>query len=121
MESIAALGATPPVEFATKRDKDEVDVGDIQIQLGHHLRGKITLSDGAAMADGMRVTIHARRGSDRQTVTIGFDGSFEFTGLATGEYEIYTSVRGYEIPRGNLPKTVSRDIDDLAIVLNPTV
>lgn len=120
MESIAALGATPPVECATKRDKDEVDMGDIQIQPGHHLRGKITLSDGAPMPDGMRMTILATRSFDSRNVTIGRDGSFEFSGLATGDYEIYTNVRGYQLPWGNLLKTVSRDIDDLAIVLNPT-
>lgn len=120
MESIAALGATPLVECATKRDKDEVDVGDIQIEPGHYLRGKITLSDGAAVAEGMRVNIGFARSFDKQTVTIGRDGSFEFTGLATGEYVIFTSVSGYEMP-GDAPlmKTIDRDIDDVAIVLDP--
>jgi uncharacterized GH25 family protein len=117
MESIAALGATPPVECATKRDKDEVDVGDIQIQRGYSLRGKVTLSDGAAMAEGMRVTIGSTHSSDRQSVTIGRDGSFEFTGLTTGQYNISTSVRGYE--RDPLLKTIDRDIDNFAIVLDP--
>jgi hypothetical protein len=120
MESIAALGATPLVECATKRDKGEVDVGDIQIQPGHYLRDKITLSDGAAMAEGMWVTIGAARGFDSETVLIGRDGGFEFTGLATGEYVIFTSVSGYEMPGdAMLMKTIDRDIDDVAIVLDP--
>jgi hypothetical protein len=118
MESIGALGATALVECATKRDGEDVNVGDIQIQPGHHLRGKVTLSDRAAMADGMRVTISSTRGFDSQTVIIGRDGSFEFAGLATGEYEILTSVRGYEMADAFV-KTIKHDIDNVAIVLDP--
>jgi hypothetical protein len=68
----------------------------------------------------MRVNIGFARSFDKQTVTIGRDGSFEFTGLATGEYVIFTSVSGYEMP-GDAPlmKTIDRDIDDVAIVLDP--
>jgi hypothetical protein len=121
MESIATLGATLPVECATKHDLEEVNVGDIQIQPGYHVRGKVTLSDGASIADGMRITINATKGFDSQTVTIGRDdGSFEFTSLAPGDYKIFTSVRGYDIAGDTLAKTVTRDIDDLAIVLSPT-
>jgi hypothetical protein len=118
MESIGALGATALVECATKRDGEEVNVGDIQIQPGHHLRGKVTLSDHALMAEGMRVTISATRGFDSQTVIIGRDGSFEFAGLATGEHEIFTSVRGYEMADAFV-KTIKHDIDNVAIVLDP--
>lgn len=121
MESIAARGATPPVECATKSDQEEVNAGDIQVQPGHSVRGKVGLSDGAAVADGMRITVNATKGFDSQTVLIGHDGTFEFTGLATGEYEIFTSVRGYELSGGQrtLPRTVDRDIADVAIVLDP--
>jgi hypothetical protein len=119
MESIAALGATPPIECATKRDLEEVNVGDIQIQPGHHVRGKVNLSDGASISDGMRITINASKGFDSQTVMIGRDGSFEFASLAPGDYQIFTSVRGYDIPGDTLAQTVDHDIDNLAIVLNP--
>ena len=118
MESIAALGATDPVECATARDGEEVKVGDIPIHAGHRLRGKVTLSDGAAMADGMRVTISADRAWDSQTAMIGRDGSFEFAGLPTGKYQIFTSVRRYEL-RSKIETTIDRDVDDFAIVLDP--
>jgi hypothetical protein len=70
------------------------------------------------MAEGMRVTISATRGFDSQTVIIGRDGSFEFAGLATGEHEIFTSVRGYEMADAFV-KTIKHDIDNVAIVLDP--
>jgi hypothetical protein len=50
---------------------------------------------------------------------IGRDGSFEFANLAPGDYQIFTSVRGYDIPGDTLAQTVDHDIDNLAIVLNP--
>jgi Carboxypeptidase regulatory-like domain len=121
MESIAALGATDPVECATARDGEEVNVGDIQIHPGYRLRGKVTLSDGAAIADGMRVTISAERAWDNQTVIIGRDGRFEFAALPAGKYEIFTSVRGYRM-QGNQPTieiAIDRDKDDFAITLDP--
>jgi hypothetical protein len=123
MESIAALGATQPVEFSTKQDNEEVNVGDIEIQPGHRVGGRVTLSGGAAMRDGMRITISASYGGvwDNQTVTIGRDGRFEFAGVPAGKYEIFPSVRGYRLPenKNTIDTTVDRDRDDLAIVLDP--
>jgi hypothetical protein len=121
MESIAALGATSPVTCATRSEQQEVNVGDIQIQPGHHVHGKVTLSDGAAIAGGMRITVDATKGFDSQTVIIGQDGSFDFAGLPAGDYEIFASIRGYRLSEGRrtISKTVNADIDDVAIVLDP--
>jgi hypothetical protein len=120
MESIASLGATPPWECATKSDLEEVNVGDLQIQPGRHVRGKITLSSGQSVAEGMRITINATKGVDSQTVAIGRDGSFEFINLPAGDYEIFPSVAYYELRSGQrvLSTTVDRDIDNMAIVLD---
>jgi hypothetical protein len=117
MEAITALGATDPVKCTSTRDTEEVNVGDIQIIPGHRLRGRIALSDGAAMADGMRVTIYADRIWDSQTAVIGHDGQFEFASLPTGKYEIVASVRGYRVQ--SIEATIDRDIDDFAIALDP--
>src|ERR1700730_2717935 len=98
---------TDPVKCTTTRDSEEVNVGDIQIIPGHRLRGRITLSDGAAMADGMRVNIFADRSPwESQTTFIGHDGHFEFVSLPTGKYEIVTSVRGYRLQ--NIEATIDR-------------
>jgi hypothetical protein len=122
MESIAALGATQPLEFSARRDNEEVNVGDIEIQPGHRLGGKIALSDGAAIAGGMRVTISAKDAWDSQTVLIGPEGRFEFFGVPAEKYEIFPSVRGYSL-QGNkyTIDAVDRDRDDLTITLDPSV
>lgn len=121
MESIASLGATQPVGFSTKRDNEEVNVGDIEIQPGHRMGGKVTLSDGAAMAEGMRITLGAKDVWDNQTVMIGRDGRFEFAGVPAGKIEVFPSVRGYHLQenKNTIDATVDRDRDDFAIVLDP--
>lgn len=120
MESIAALGATDPVETSTTRNGELIDVGDIQIIPGHKLRGRVKLSDGAPIADGMRVTIAAERAWDSQTVVLDHDGNFEFANLPTGNYEILASVKGYESPgQQNSEITINKDTDGFVIVLEP--
>jgi hypothetical protein len=121
MESIVSLGATDAVPAVVNRDGEDVDVGDIEIQPGHRVRGRITLSDGAAIADGMRVTISAQRVWDSQTVLIGRDGWFQFLSVPTGKYEILPSVRGYKLPGDafTIQTSVEKDIDDFAVALSP--
>ena len=121
MESVGARGATDPVECATTRDNEEVNVGDIQIKPGYRVRGKITLSDGAAIAEGMRVIISSERAWDSQTAAIGPDGRFEVVSLPAGKYGISPAVRRYQLPGGELDMKilVDSDIDNLAIVLDP--
>lgn len=123
MESIAPLGATDPVQSLTSRDGEVVNVGDIQIIPGHRLRGKITLSNGAQIPDGMRITMAADRVWDSQTVVIGHDGTFEFSNVPTGKYEIFPSVRGYRMQhkRDTIEITIDRDIDAFAIALEPAL
>jgi hypothetical protein len=121
MQSIATLGATDPMECATTHDSEEVDVGDIEIRPSYRLRGKVVLSDGALVADSMRITISADRAWDSQTVIIGHDGQFEFEGLRRGNYEIFTSVRGYQL-QGNertVDTPINRDTDNFVITLDP--
>jgi hypothetical protein len=117
MEAITALGATDAVKCTTRRDSEEVDVGDIQIIPGHRLRGRITLSDGAAIADGMHVTIYTDPIGDTQIAVIGHDGHFEFANLPTGKYTIIPGVRGYRLQQ--IETTIDKDIDDFAIALDP--
>jgi hypothetical protein len=121
MDSIATLGATDPVPVATARDGEAVDVGDIEIHPGYRVREKITLSDGAAISEGMRVTLSAQRGFDSQTVLIGLDGRFEFISIPRGKYEISPSVRGYQLPEKafTVQASVDKDVDDFAMVLDP--
>jgi hypothetical protein len=121
MESIASLGAADPVECKTTRDGEDVNAGDIRIHPGYRLRGQVSLSDAATVADKMRISIDADRIWDTQTVIIGRDGRFQFTGLPAGNYKLWTSVRGYQMSgqQRQVEVAVDRDIDNLAVKLEP--
>ncbi len=121
MESIASLGATNPVKASTVRDGELLNVDDLEIVHGRQLRGRVTLSDGAGISDGMRVTIGADRVWDSQTVLIGPDGTFVFEGLPTGKYQIFPSVRGYRLhnKQPTIEMLIDKDIDTFALVLEP--
>jgi hypothetical protein len=121
MESIASKGATDPTECATTRDDQEVDVGDILIKRAYRLRGKVVLSDGKPVPEGMRVIISSKRTRDNQITPISSDGHLEFAGLAPGTYSLFPSVKGYSLPKENprVEASIDGDLDNLAIVLDP--
>ena len=121
MESIASLGAVNPVETSTVRDGELLKVDDLEIVPGHQLRGRITLSDGARIPDGMRITIGTDRVWDSQTVLIGPDGSFDFRSIPTGKYKIFPSVRGYRLhnKQSTIEMIIDKDIDTFTLVLEP--
>lgn len=94
VESVAARGATALIECATKRDNESIDLGDIQIKPCHRLRGRVVLSDGKPIPDGMRMTIGSDRTFDSQTAMLAADGRFEFGGLRSDSYSVFASVKG---------------------------
>jgi hypothetical protein len=127
MNSISGHGATVPIEFATKKDGEEVNIGDYLLKLGYRLRGTVALSDGKPIGEAMRVTISADKTNDFQTIFLQNDGSFEFSGLAPGKYQVFASVKGYQAPRWDYktqsdpPGTVEieHDINGFVLTLDP--
>ena len=127
MGSIASRGAASPVECDTKADNQEVDVGDIQIKPGYRLRGKVVLSDGKPIPDGMRAFIGENRTDDSQTAALGPGGNIQFAGLAPGKYQVFASVKGYRAPPFDYRTQkepvgtvqVDRDVDGFVLVLDP--
>lgn len=117
MESITTLGASDPFPTSSAHDGELLNIGDIQIIPGHQLRGKVTLSDGARIPVGMRITIASDRVRDDQTVPLAPDGRFEFRNLPTGKYNVFPSVRGYK--RHMVEITIDKDVDGFYMVLEP--
>ena len=111
MGSIATRGATGAVKCSTKHDVEMVDVGDIEIKPAYRLLGRVVLSDGKPIPEGMRVTISSERVWDDQTASLPPDGHFEFIGLAADDYSVFVSVKGYSLPK--TPAAVSRKGGDV--------
>jgi Carboxypeptidase regulatory-like domain len=121
MESIASRGATEPVVCTTTRNNELVDVGELEVNPGHRLQGKVVLSDGKPIPEGMRIFITSDQTRDSQTAVLGTDGHFQVVGLPGGKYSIRPAVKGYTLPGGALEVTISidRDVDNRAIDLTP--
>jgi hypothetical protein len=119
MTSLSQGASTQPVECATKQAGDAVDIGDLHLEAGHSLKGKILLPDGKSMPDGMRVIISSSESRDSQVVPLHSDGSFECSGLPTGTYDIYPAVRGYVASKPIRKMPIEHDISDLKIMLRP--
>ncbi len=125
MNSILNRGATTPVSCRTSRDDEIIDLGDIKIQSGHRVRGRVILTDGKPIADGMRMNISATEARDSQSSPLPSDGRFDFPNLPTGEYALFPSVKGYHLSDKNpnlswtIEGHIDRDIDDFIILLDP--
>jgi uncharacterized GH25 family protein len=121
MESLAAQGlAAERIECETKDDGQEVDLGDIQVQPAHTLRGRVALSDGKEIPPDMRINLFVDWSADAQSVVLTPGGRFEFKGLASGVYRLTPSVKGYKTVDGVTGEVlVHRDIDNLTINLQP--
>ncbi|MFZ0640633.1 MAG: carboxypeptidase-like regulatory domain-containing protein [Candidatus Acidiferrales bacterium] len=122
MESVATRGATGNIECATKHDDELVGLGDLQIMPAYYLRGRVVLSDGKPIPDGMRVIINPEDARlNTQTAMLPADGHFEFVGLATGSYDLSASVKGYSPPPIPPLSVKGKDVDNLVITLHPNV
>ena len=129
MASLATRGATGAVECSTRHNAEIVEIGDIQIKPAYRFLGKVVLSDGKPIPEGMRVTISAQRVWDDQTAALPPDGHFEFIGLASDDYSLFASVKGYSLAKtpvtkkeadGNIQTiTLSNDIKGYVIQLDP--
>jgi len=147
MESIARRGATQPIEIATKSDGQDIDLGDIEIKPGHRIGGRVTLSDGKPIPQGMRVFVAAGcmacgpevapglrtylpGPNDTQTAPLGPDGRFEFAGLSNGPYQVWAAVNGYGMAANKAQRNqlemlnvieakVDRDIVNFDLALDP--
>ncbi len=137
MESVGQRGATGTVRCTTMHDDEIVELGDLELKPAFQVRGRVLLSDNKPIPDGMRVTISAEDAWDTQTALLQSDGRFEFKGIAAGKYSVFASVRGYSAPPirpvtetekdGRVvkytplppPLVISRDVNDLAIRLEP--
>jgi hypothetical protein len=121
MESVSTRGASEPKSCRTTRPNELVDVGEISLRPGNRLQGRVVLSDGKSIPDGMRVLLTSQRVWDSQTALLDKDGRFRFIGLPEGDYSISPAVKGYGLSDNQyeVQTSVQRNIDDFVILLNP--
>jgi protocatechuate 3,4-dioxygenase beta subunit len=121
MESVATRGASEPKPCMTTRSTEMVDVGEISLRAGYHLAGRVVLTDGKSVPDGMRLMLASQRVRDSQTALLDKEGRFTFLGLPPGNYSISLAVRGYRLAdnQHELQASIQQNVDDFVVSLNP--
>jgi hypothetical protein len=109
------------MQCATEADGQDIDVGDIPLEQGLNLSGRIVLSDGKPIPEGMRMLVQFDREPNAQVVMLPADGHFDLRGLVAGAYTLVPAVRGYRVPEGVfLEVLLKRDMSDFVVRLEPT-
>ena len=128
IDSLASRGIGAGARLCeTRRDGEEINLGDIQLTRAHTLRGQIVLGDGKSIPAGMRVTISADRTQDAQVADLGPDGKFRFDGIPDGIYSVAPAVKGYRLYNRCISAAcaadevlIQKDVNDYVIRMVPT-
>jgi hypothetical protein len=126
MNSLKPYGAVPVKKLRTAGDGTILDVGDLAVQEGHTLTGRIVLDDGKPLPEHTRVLIGREAAWDSQMVALDEAGRFEVRGIPTEEISVSTIIEGYRLSERNacaspfnphlLVGLVDRDTSELTIL-----
>jgi hypothetical protein len=129
MDSLKDSGSIPVRAVRTGAHGSPLDLGDVPVQPGCRLTGRLVLADGKPVPPETRVLVSRDQAWDSQAATAGEDGRFSFTGLPAERVSLSTNVRGYHasprnasfdlLNRFGLLGTVKGDVDDLRFLLDP--
>lgn len=120
--SLENRGAIAPVYVSTAvPDGKNVDAGDLKLQPSVRLAGRVQLTDGKPMPEGMTLMVSAGDTmTGTQVVPISSDGSFVVSDLLPGPYVLRPSIRSYQIANGTYGEVLlDRDITDLVLLAEP--
>ena len=126
MKTIGPYGAIPTRKVKTGRDGTTTDIGDIVVEKGHKLAGRIVLDDRQPVPPHTRLLVSREHAWDSLMIELDKDGRFEAGGLPNEEMTLSSVIPGYRLsPRnacssplnpGLLQGLVDRDLCDLAIL-----
>jgi hypothetical protein len=95
MDSLKEHGALGVKRVQSGKSGSELDLGDLVVQPGFHLRGRVVLADGKPVPVGTRIVLSREEAWDHQLAQVGQDGAFEFKGLPRELVNLSTNVNGY--------------------------
>lgn len=128
MEHLKERGAVRAREVVVGADGTQTDVGDLTVEPGHRLSGRVVLADGAAVPAGTRLAVSLDEAWDTQMVELDPAGRFEVRGVPPGVVSLSVRVKGYRVSKrnvsrrpygGSLEGTVDGDLSDLILLYEP--
>ncbi|MET0555198.1 MAG: carboxypeptidase regulatory-like domain-containing protein [Vicinamibacteria bacterium] len=116
-----ALGVTAPglarqrVDVAVREGERQVDLGDVRMEVGIAIRGRVRSKAGQPIADAVVRANVMRMGNDGVEARSEADGSFVLAGLEQGMYRVTAEAVGY----GQEDKTAETGVEPVELVLSP--
>jgi hypothetical protein len=129
MTSLKDRGAViaRPVKVGALRTK--ADVGDLAVEPGHRIAGRVLTSDDKPIPPGTRILISREEAWDSLSAVLDAEGKFAIVGLPNEQISLSVAVKGYHLSSRNksldtnnpfqLKGFVDGDIDGLKILLEP--
>lgn len=109
-------------------DKSRLDAGELTVSTGCRIRGRVQLSDGAAIPPDTRLLLSREGAWDTQFAALDEQGRFEFAGAPRETVSLVLRIKGYRYSRANpnydslrgcLMGTIDGDVDDLVLLMEP--
>lgn len=125
MSSMPNGKGTVPIEVSTTGEGQYLNKVRLEAEAAHVVTGRVTLSDGHPIPEGMRLMLMAEHIWDSDTVMLNKDGSFAIQNVPDGDFCISPSVKGYEtrnMSKNNCDvpiKIAGQDQRDFHLVLYP--
>ncbi len=119
-DSLTGRDAMETLQCATERDRQDVDVGDLHLVKGLVFSGRVEITDGKPIPEGMHLYLSSTRFAYSKSVVLAADGSFVVRGLPPGAYVLWPDVKGYRPADGDFGEVlVTRDIGRHVVRLQP--
>ena len=129
MDSLRKLGALPVKKVRVSADGSTKQLGDLTIEPGRSVTGRVLLSDRGAIPPGTRILLGRDDAWDTAMIELKPDGSFEFRNVPAGAVSLSVSLPGYlfseknrsldKLNGGTLIGQLSDDVAGLEILLEP--
>ena len=107
VDTLAGRGAMAAREVGDEPDGDVSDLGDLALQDGVTLSGRVVLADGKPVPAHARILVGRERALDTSEQELASDGSFRFPSLPREGVELSIVLRGFALSskiQGLLPE-----------------
>lgn len=125
-DSFSPHGALAINSVTVHHEGESIDLGDLAAEKGNRISGSLKTSDGKALPAETTLIISRDNAWHGSFISVGEKGSFDVQNLPSESYQISVHCPGYAISTQNesysyssLRGLVTRDIEDLTILLDP--
>jgi hypothetical protein len=128
LDAAKPYGAIAARQIHAGADGAITEAGDLVVTPGHHVAGRVALSDGRPLPPDTRLLLGRWIAWDNAELTLGKEGSFALADVPAEPITLNLRVPGYLMSpknacldqmRTGLMGKLDRDIDDLLILLDP--